>query len=677
MTTTDITFPFDTKNWADRQRRTLNKLIFNFVETLRNLNGAYATQPWFQSVMNMHQLANFGKDDTQNTSVFLPLVGLESSRGHSGFYEELVKQIPFLGNFLSVQNTSALFSELPDEELKALVLNDSTRLLNLALQSDVLEEPLAEGQNIAQDLPRTITDGSSIDPDTLKHLLDSAAHNAATATAEKLEAKFSSLLSLQKEHSDKSPSGPKQSSIAAKTDLHVHSLQRHNIKVKAMNHVDKNQSISNKLLPYFHDGKGYSMMPHAFLESKMPKIQLKHFADTVGLVHHMRIHAAQFDILITDIERITTWDPHKERNPPTSPYKDELTYQCDHVYSTAANKIFTKLSTVCTFEHNALHQVFISAGQYADGYVALYYLQEYGNPKFRDQNISIVKPTLNGSRNIALFCRNLYNYGLYMTLAGDPPTKVSQYDYVVAQIRQNFPGEYDRGLAALDVEVNLYKAMIKQPLLGPTIPFPPMAEIEGNRLALSLMSKYGEEDSAALFGSETDAMPDGPSAHTANVSRAIPTRRTRRNEQWKSKKAYIPRDSPQPRFKFRDGIFCEICGAEGHDHSKDGCFAAGRFLRILEYFDPSIHKRISRKYPKLTQSIEDNLNKSILERASKRKARTAKTAAIDLACNAFDSLENEDCAKDICINAAYTVFPDMDDISDDDLQQFEDASSSS
>ena len=281
----------------------------------------------------------------------------------------------------------------------------------------------------------------------------------------------------------------------------------------------------------------------------------------------------------------------------------------------------------------------------------------------------------------------------YMRLEGDPPAKVSQYNYVIGQVRQNFPGEYDRGIHAIDVEVNLWKAMIKQPLFGPTIPFPTAAEIDGNRLAFTIMSKYGESEATVLFrrdGAHPKTAPgDDLVQNHASALRTVYNRNeknvknTRQRSRFDNKGGStrynrndnkFNRDSSKGRFTFRDGVFCDVCGSEGHDPSKDGCFAAGKFLRILEYFDPQMHHRIQKKYPDLVNGISSNLQKSILEKAARRKQRTARVATMELVCNAFDSEEPDECVHDIYVNAAYTIFPDVD-LGNSSESEFEDASS--
>ena len=105
MTVPDIQYPFDTKNFGDRHRRTLNKLILDFVETLHRLNVGYADTQWYQRIMTMKALADFGDiNSTQITTAFLPLLGVEASRGHSGLYEALISQVPHLSNFHSVKD---------------------------------------------------------------------------------------------------------------------------------------------------------------------------------------------------------------------------------------------------------------------------------------------------------------------------------------------------------------------------------------------------------------------------------------------------------------------------------------------------------------------------------------------------------------------------------------------
>lgn len=117
-----------------------------------------------------------------------------------------------------------------------------------------------------------------------------------------------------------------------------------------------------------------------------------------------------------------------------------------------------------------------------------------------------------------------------------------------------------------------------------------------------------------------------------------------------------------------------MCGSEVHDPTKDGCFVTGKFLRILEYFDQQMHHRIQKKCPDFVNGISSNLQKAILERAARRKDRTARFATMDLVCNVFDSKEPDECVHDICVNVAYTIFPDVD-LGNSSEDEFENASS--
>ncbi len=56
----------------------------------------------------------------------------------------------------------------------------------------------------------------------------------------------------------------------------------------------------------------------------------------------------------------------------------------------AANEMYTKLSHTIELKHPVFQQSFNEAGQFADGYIALYYLQSYSNPKYIDWSVEMI-----------------------------------------------------------------------------------------------------------------------------------------------------------------------------------------------------------------------------------------------------------------------------------------------
>ena len=457
---------------------------------------------------------------------------------------------------------------------------------------------------------------------------------------------------------------------------------------------------SNKFLNYYHDGMGWTMQPQNYADSRLPKMKIKYYVDTIGLMRNFTIHAAQFGIFIHQIEDVKSWDD-RNANPPTCPYNPDITHQCDKVYTLAANKIYTKLANTIDLQHPVLKQSFTEAGQFADGYIALYYLQSYGNPKFVDRSIEMPKPELGNSRDISLFCRNLHNYSMYKALIGDKPTKLNMYEYAISQINANFPDEYSKGIKEVEDKINVWRALSKNPAIGPTQPFPHDAEIEGSKLAFAIMRKYTEQEARTLFQEDGyDNEDEVIIIDKAEVKAAKSSRYQKRdtekpnynnfsrgdksrNQNWQrnedgKKKSYHQRSTPNtPRttqWKYREGVYCSICGSEGHEATEDGCFATGRFLRLIKGLDQTLYRRIKQKYGDLVKSIDRKLQDSIDQRTAKRKERNAKINMMELADKAWEMTEDEDDARQICINCAYAVFPNIDE--DSSEEDFADAESS-
>ena len=458
---------------------------------------------------------------------------------------------------------------------------------------------------------------------------------------------------------------------------------------------------SNKFFNYFHDGEGFTMQPQNYADSRLPKMKIKYYVDTIGLMKTFALHAVQFGIHVHQIEDIEAWDD-RNANPPTCPYTHDLTHQCDKVYTIAASKLYTKLSQTIELKHPVLKQSFIEAGQHADGYVALYYLQSYGNPKFIDRSVEMPKPSLGQSRDISFFCRNLHNYSMYKTLLGDRPTKLNLYEFAISQINTSFPGEYTKGIKEVEDKINVWRALSTNPAIGATQPFPQDAEIEGSKLAFAIMRKYTEAEARVLFKEDTYQNDEDEEAtiDKAEVKATQPSRYNRQSDSGRSKyrgessregggppgrryrgddkKKNFQRRTPTKQgftpWKYREGVYCSICGSEGHEAIEDGCFATGRFIRMIKNLDQTIYKRIKQKYGDLLKTIDNKLQDSIDHRSSRRKERNAKITYMELADTAWNVAETEDEARQICINCAYTVFPDI--ATDSSEEEFEDAESS-
>ena len=111
--------------------------------------------------------------------------------------------------------------------------------------------------------------------------------------------------------------------------LHPHSLSNPvNRKIAEDFLLQNPNKNSNKYLNYFHEGEPFTMQPQNYADSKLPKMKIKYYVDTIGLMRNFTIHATQFGIFIHQIEEVEQWDD-RNQNPPTCPYTQDLTYQCD------------------------------------------------------------------------------------------------------------------------------------------------------------------------------------------------------------------------------------------------------------------------------------------------------------------------------------------------------------
>ena len=815
MTISEFTAYPEKGPYSDDKRRTLNATIDKYVNDVITICPAYATTTWYKDRYTpLVAHADFGKDHSQNLQAQLCVIGLQARGSHKEFYEELVENIPYLMDYLTVfarawalkepsqssmaakdyasivtipptTPTTAITEALGEHEdklestLKGLDEATGVAIGQRNLQQDFSENEEDEDEDDDEEevldfnnkwIPtgdndedefeiRDIStqtnpkDGPSkatkqltltqlADPDSVTRTMLKSKHREKTIAKTEQAAINKAMKESLEEQKIKMEAQRKQSEdLQKKLDLflktgiqpalnlssnmtaqaikpHPQSLSDPaNLQLAQDFLVLNPNKNSNKFFSYFHEGIGYIMQPQNYEYSRLPKMKIKYYVDTIGLMRNITIHAAQFGIFINQIEDIEAWDD-RSTNPPTCPYNDDLTHQCDKVYTIAANKIYTKLSHTIKLLHPVLQQSFNEAGQYADGFIALYYLQSYGNPKFRDRSVEMPKPELGNSRDITLFCRNLHNYSMYKTLTGDAPTKLNLYEYMITQINENFPGEYTKGIKDVEDKINVWRALSKNPAIGPTQPFPQEAEIEGGNFAFAIMRKYTEAEARTLFQRdegnddeeeviiidkvEAEVMAMGQrydkgKPRTSKYNTSDYQKGNNRNQGgwndrnsnnrtqggWNDKNRSQRRGNtsrgPDTKtgytpWKYREGVYCSMCGGEGHEAKEDGCFATGRFLRMIKNIDTTTYKRIKEKYGDLVKTIDRKLQDSIDNRASRRKERNAKVTYMELADKAWEVYDTDDDAREICINCAYSIFPDI--ASDSDDEDYEDAEQS-
>ncbi len=230
-------------------------------------------------------------------------------------------------------------------------------------------------------------------------------------------------------------------------------------------------------------------------------------------------------------------------------------------------------------------------------------------------------------------------------------------------------------------------------MIGPSQPFPNDAKIEGSRLAFAIMRKYSEEEARTLFQEDGNSTEDNDpividkavvAAATENKyqrkkynstdnKRSTSTRRwtkTRDTRRELKSSSYTP-------WKYRENTYCSICGSEGHEAREDGCFATGRFLRMIKNLDQQLYRRIKDKYRDLVDTIDKKLQDSIDYKKTKRRERNAKVTYMELAEAAIDNELDEEEARQVCINCAYTIFPALEEENESNSDEdYADASSS-
>ena len=81
------------------------------------------------------------------------------------------------------------------------------------------------------------------------------------------------------------------------------------------------------------------------------------------------------------------------------------------------------------------------------------------------------------------------------------------FEYFIAQLEYNHPGECTKGIDSICQEVNLWKSMRTQ-AIGPSMRFPPGAYIKGGQLVLTIMNKYSEKEAQKLFVQDTTSTAD-------------------------------------------------------------------------------------------------------------------------------------------------------------------------
>ena len=221
------------------------------------------------------------------------------------------------------------------------------------------------------------------------------------------------------------------------------------------------------------------------------------------------------------------------------------------------------------------------------------------------------------------------------------------FNYVVQQIRSHYGNAYDRGLRPLESAVNFWRCKLEQDNCSES-PFPKQATVTDCNFALTLMQQYDTFESRDLFETETET----PSVVVHSVHQE------RERSRWRQKQS--------SRSRFREGIFCDLCGREGHNAIEDGCTNAAKFLRMLKQFSPTIYNRVERRDPQLTRILDSKLTEFINNLSMKKKKRPKNTVKSTSMVNAISLAENDTESREHLDHELWTVAKSIFSINDSD-----------
>ena len=95
-------------NATHAKRKTINKIIVDFVDIIATIEPAYLVEEWYTSVQTLRNLTGFGEDKKQQTSTQCVLLHLHQDSTWRALYEQLLDIIPFLDDFLTITATNTV-----------------------------------------------------------------------------------------------------------------------------------------------------------------------------------------------------------------------------------------------------------------------------------------------------------------------------------------------------------------------------------------------------------------------------------------------------------------------------------------------------------------------------------------------------------------------------------------
>ena len=633
----------------------INKHIRYFVDYLVSTDAELKETLWYKDHMHPLLKSGFGTDAIREESksremLYNSIMHLDIATAPKEWYDHLPYVIPHIGSFLKVSEKENNAFTITMESYKP----QASELVLKAKEKRVQDlEKLREGTS---DAPSKVADDTPSEPSEMSHSEKQSTNNIDSIVSSHLQEyfksdNFSALLqsvlrvgTQTKEHVREQVSSDENPTLSTDTNLSSSQNIREWI---------SSQPQSYKTHPYHFKGINYIMYLQNYKESNLPQKVLSNFHSIVGLYEYLRQHAAQHNIFITPSNEVQKCDATKFSEPPTCPHTNDNTYNQDDVYAKAANALYAKMQKVIVFQDvPALETTFMATASEADGYLALYRLLQFGHPLFQTKADEVIKPTLQ-TRNILHFCDELKNWTLYQNMIHNKQKEEFLFNYVVQQIRHRYGDAYDRGLRPLETAVNFWRCKIDQENCSDST-FPHQATITDGKFAFTLMQQYDTNESKELFDTSIVDTPSNKVIRVTNETR-MPRRYPRKKHNSQS-------------FRFRDGIFCELCGREGHNARKDGCFDAAKFLRLLKEFSPQIFKKVEQKDPTLIKILDrklDEAQKNMSLRIKKRLRHTVKSTTIRGAMDLVENGNNEIDDDDELWQVAKTIF-DLDGDSDID-----------
>ena len=348
----------------------------------------------------------------------------------------------------------------------------------------------------------------------------------------------------------------------------------------------------NKNVKFHYQGEDYLLQDKEFTKMSPKLTNPTHVDDGLSLYSMLQRNALVYNIFITDIEDITTWNMDPGTNPPTYPiHTDDVDYN-SQAYQRGATALYSKLSSI-DFSKVRTYQEFLKyEAPSQDGYRVLYAILSVCHPKIVER-AEMKKPTLIDKPNLFTYLRHYNNWLEYERVSARVYSPMEQLTNIMENLARDPSQRFDKALTTLRLKKQLHQNLLKS---DSTIPFPPQLLLD--QLPYTIMNEYEPEEHGSLF-EDSGATTSDDDTDTAIINRFNnirkrdhkPTNITSRPSSFTPRSQnnqYPPRNNQLLRTRLNR--FCPSCGTYGHDIAINGCDFTARLIKALDYIKQNPHQ---------------------------------------------------------------------------------------